>query len=299
MAYNYTIIIPHYNGPTLLERLLKSIPNRKDIQTIVVDDCSSSDTINKLEVLKKQFTSVEFYSTRVNGGGGKARNIGISHAEGRYVIFADADDFFTPEFDNILSTYQDSKEYDIIFFNNTSVDSDTLQPSNRNNQLSYFFDLARKDSGKAMLAFRFIFGEPWCKIVRRSIIEDNNIKFDETPIHNDTRYSYLVGYYGKKIKLDSRPGYCITSRSNSVSKQISDEKLLLRTNIFCKKMNFLKKNDIPLIDPLVFTSFTHAIRKGDLSLLRKNFEILKYFKYSKLSFLKDYLTYKRNGYFTS
>lgn len=36
----YSIIIPHYNAPHLLERCLKSIPVREDIQVIVVDDCS-------------------------------------------------------------------------------------------------------------------------------------------------------------------------------------------------------------------------------------------------------------------
>lgn len=38
--FNYTIIIPHYNIPSLLERCISSIPQRNDIQIIVIDDCS-------------------------------------------------------------------------------------------------------------------------------------------------------------------------------------------------------------------------------------------------------------------
>ena len=37
---NYSIIIPHKNIPNLLQRCLDSIPNREDVQIIVVDDNS-------------------------------------------------------------------------------------------------------------------------------------------------------------------------------------------------------------------------------------------------------------------
>ena len=40
---NYSIIIPHKNSPELLERCLNSIPERKDIEIIVVDDCSNEN----------------------------------------------------------------------------------------------------------------------------------------------------------------------------------------------------------------------------------------------------------------
>ena len=42
---NYSIIIPHYNVPNLLLRCVRSIPVREDIQVIVVDDCSSYQTV--------------------------------------------------------------------------------------------------------------------------------------------------------------------------------------------------------------------------------------------------------------
>ena len=41
MDYNYSVIIPHYNIVPLLERCLKSIPDREDIQIVVVDDNSN------------------------------------------------------------------------------------------------------------------------------------------------------------------------------------------------------------------------------------------------------------------
>ena len=45
----YSIIIPHYNIPDLLRRCLESIPQRDDVQVIVVDDCGSADNRRKLK----------------------------------------------------------------------------------------------------------------------------------------------------------------------------------------------------------------------------------------------------------
>lgn len=44
MDFNYSITITHYNAPALLERMLDSIPNRDDIQIIVVDDFSNEES---------------------------------------------------------------------------------------------------------------------------------------------------------------------------------------------------------------------------------------------------------------
>lgn len=81
--YTYTLIIPHYNIPYLLQRLLKTVPQRIDLQVIIVDDCSTKD-LDKLNQLKIDFKEIEWYSTGTNGGGGKARNVGLSHAKGQY-----------------------------------------------------------------------------------------------------------------------------------------------------------------------------------------------------------------------
>jgi len=39
----YSFVIPHYNTPDLLQRLIDSIPQREDIEVIVVDDNSDDD----------------------------------------------------------------------------------------------------------------------------------------------------------------------------------------------------------------------------------------------------------------
>ena len=132
---HYSIIIPYYNCPKLLVRCLNSIPTREDLQVIVIDDCSPTNYLYEDIVVKYSQCNVEFYQTPRNLGAGCARNIGLKHAKGKWLIFADADDYFNVCFSDILDLYVDSLA-DIIFFKASSQDSDTYVNTNRCNYVN-------------------------------------------------------------------------------------------------------------------------------------------------------------------
>lgn len=96
---NYSIIIPHKNSTVLLERCLKSIPCRKDVQVIVVDD--NSENQEELNAVVGGFSQVELILTQ-GGGAGHARNEGLKYIRGKWVLFADADDFYNKNAFSIL-----------------------------------------------------------------------------------------------------------------------------------------------------------------------------------------------------
>ena len=98
----YSIIIPHYNCPDLLTRCLDSIPVREDIQVLVIDDCSpGADKYKELyPALSRPY--LEFYNTPFGGSAGRARNIGLDHAKGKWIVCVDADDLLVPEAAEIL-----------------------------------------------------------------------------------------------------------------------------------------------------------------------------------------------------
>lgn len=272
-TYNYTLIIPHYNIPQLLNRLLASVPRRKDLQVIVVDDCSPIGK-EELEVIRRNYYWVEWYSTNLSGGGGKARNVGLGFALGKHVIFADADDFFETDFNHILDELS-SKEFDIAFFKATSVDTDTLQPSYRADHLNRYIDSYLNMSDPSALFLKYKFGEPWCKIISRELIVRNNIHFDETLIHNDTTFSYLVGFFARKILVSPEVLYCVTTRKGSVSKLISDERILTRIKVFGKAELFFSQNDIPINIDNHYLQLIQLIYKLRLSLLIKGYNLLR------------------------
>ena len=88
----FTIIIPHKDIPELLDRCLRSIPHREDIQIIVVDD--GSYDVDAVKIVEKSFPWVLFIYEKNSCGPGVARNRGLEKANGEWIVFADADDYF-------------------------------------------------------------------------------------------------------------------------------------------------------------------------------------------------------------
>lgn len=123
--YRYSIIIAHKNLLSLLGRCLDSIPQRSDIQVIVIDD--NSDILEgDWEVFRKEYYYVDLVFTKESRGAGYARNIGVARAQGKWIVIADADDFFHDGAFDKLDEYAES-DNDIIYFYADTVDSDTLQ----------------------------------------------------------------------------------------------------------------------------------------------------------------------------
>lgn len=262
---NYTIIIPHKNIPKLLERLLNSIPFRDDLEIIVVDDNSSDEIVDFNNFPFMGRTNYHVIFNKESRGAGYARNYALPHARGKWILFADSDDFFNSGFDAFLNDYIDC-DADIVYFNANSVDSETFEPSDRVDHLHEFIDEYHRDKNRGELMMRYLFTEPWCKMVKREIIEQNQIRFEETSIRNDVRYSYLVGFYANTIVLDDRQLYCVTTRRNSVSRGIGYQASLDELKVFAGWKYFFIKHDIPLDLPkfnLCAYNFTRHLWKDN------------------------------------
>lgn len=245
---NYSIIIPHKNTPELLRRCIKSIPQRDDLEIIIVDDNSSKEIVDfdNFPGLNRKNTTVIF--DKEGKGAGNARNIAIPKTKGKYVIFADADDFFNDCFNDILNDYC-NKDFDVVYFNANSVDSDTFKPSNRVNHLHEFFNIYEKDHKKGLLYFRYMFTEPWCKIVKRNMIIDNNIQFGHTKVNQDVVYAINVGDKSTIIFIDKRHGYCVTCRNDSLCKTDTKETNEERFYVHSMWNMFLMKRKLKLTIP--------------------------------------------------
>ena len=226
MNPQFSIIIPHKDIPDLLMRCLESIPISEDIQIVVVDDNSSdADTyLERYPELSRPY--LEFIRTTKGGGAGYARNVGLEHAKGKWLLFADADDFFVEDMYDIISSYIDS-EADVIFFKKKSVLSEnTSIKADRCAYINQYIDQYLSDGDEWPI--RYNMNVPWGKMVRRELISKNNIRFDEVKYSNDVYFSLLVGYYAGTIEAINRVLYVVTSRSDSL------------TADFCSKPNELR-----------------------------------------------------------
>lgn len=213
---NYSIIIPHYNTPDLLARCLRSIPQRDDIQVIVVDDNSPGVCFFLEAIPELSRKDTEFYVTKDGRGAGHARNIGLTHAIGKWLLFADSDDFFVENFSDILDEYVNDN-HDIIFFNIKSCDCYNTNRILTSKNKERLFSTYKKSKNE--LIFRIGYTEPWGKIIRRQIIVDNGISFQETKGHNDLLFSVRAGLTANRIKVVDRPLYWYVIREGSLGHQ--------------------------------------------------------------------------------
>lgn len=237
---NYTLIIPHCNIPHLLRRMLRTVPHREDLQVIVVDDCSTRE-LNSLESVQKDYDWVEWYTTGTNGGAGKARNVGLDHAKGKYVLFADSDDFFNICFDDLLDKYR-SSDFDVIYFSANSVDTDTFNDIRELMPHYKVISNYLKTGVESDIKYRIY--SPWGKLIKRELIENNNIRFRESRVFNDMHFSQRCDYYAQNITADITAYYCYAIRPNSVSSITTIEKETEKLTLTIEYVNFLKEHNV-------------------------------------------------------
>ena len=274
--YNYSFIIPHKNIPELLSRCIKSIPCRSDIQVIIIDDNSDEQIVDFNCFPGIDMPNVEVIFLKETLGAGHARNIGLSKAKGKWILFADADDFFNFNLLERLDFYC-KENNDIIFFKVNSMDSIYYTNSNRGMYVNNYIDLSKKNREKSVNLLRYKFGEPWAKMIKKELIDKYSIKFDEIIVHNDTTFSLLVGHYAQNIAIDNHAIYCVTTRKNSISYAFTDSKLLVRIDVFSKVDCFYTEHRIPLskikrhfISSIHFLLYNKKLFREGFSMMEKN-----------------------------
>jgi glycosyltransferase involved in cell wall biosynthesis len=220
---------------------LDSIPEREDIQIIIIDDNSDPQIVDFLSFPGQNRKNVEIVFSKTGGGAGFARNIGLQIAKGKWILFSDADDFFDGCLNEVLDEYIDDPT-DIVCFkinNNHNIFNAKL---NNGKWLNEFIDIYFNNSEKGEKLLRYLFVVAWAKLIKKSIIDNHSIKFDETRINEDITFSYLCGFYAHTIKADKRELYYWVYRENSLLRQNKDTTIVFdKIYVYAKAIIFYKK----------------------------------------------------------
>lgn len=90
-----SVIVPAYNTGSKVRECIESILNQshKDLEVILVDDCSNDDTYAIMCEYVEKDERVRAFRNPINSGAGFSRNVGIEKATGEYVTFVDSDDY--------------------------------------------------------------------------------------------------------------------------------------------------------------------------------------------------------------
>ncbi|MEE6262366.1 glycosyltransferase family 2 protein [Plantactinospora sonchi] len=89
-----SVIVPNYNYAESLDLCLRSILDQTypNLEILLVDDCSTDQSVAVAEAL-----GVRVVSTGVNGGCGRARNIGAAQSAGELLCYVDSDLVLAPD----------------------------------------------------------------------------------------------------------------------------------------------------------------------------------------------------------
>lgn len=238
MKYTFTIIIPHKNIANLLQKCLDSIPKRNDLHIIVVDDNSNPDKINPDKFPGINNPQCEVIFTKEGKGAGYARNVALQHTDSKWVLFADADDYFSNELNIFLDQYKDI-DADLVFYENITIDSKTGNSLEKDLMVKEYAQLSSALNNYEPL--RYMTHAPWTKMVSVKLIKEHNIQFQEICAANDVWFATQVGHFAKKIAISNLKIYTRTIRQGSLFYSFKADNLLARIKAGYKVNSFLKK----------------------------------------------------------
>lgn len=235
--YNYSIIIPYRDTLDLLYKAVASIPDRIDIQVIIVDN--SVKPLVDEQIPRKEQANVVYITSDPTMGAGRARNEGLKKVLGQWVLFLDADDYFTDEafeaFDKYLST-----SFDIIFFDADSINLRDETRSDRHKDIHRYIQEFINTGNEDRLRYRFV--NPISKMLKSEFVICSGIKFDETRVSNDVWFSVQTGHMAKTVTADPCKVYMITAgeSGSSLTRKRTKENWFIRFQVSVRVNKFFK-----------------------------------------------------------
>lgn len=218
MQYTYSITMPHYNSVEALKRMLGSIPDRDDIQIIVVDDCSTPEC--QANLAKLQHKNLEIYYQPTNQGAANARNTASKYALGKWLLAVDCDDMFAEGAFSVLDEYKD-ENIDYLSYCISCRSLPSLAPSSKHQRsdLSVRKYLSKKND-RNLLFFKFMNTDTWNKMVSMKFFREQGIYWEhDCRINVDVLYSYLIALKAKSFKVIPNELYWYVGDANSITRK--------------------------------------------------------------------------------
>lgn len=181
-----SVIVPIYNNEKYIGRCLDSLAAQtlEGVQVLMINDGSVDGTEAICQSYAEKFPNFEYYY-KENGGSASARNVGLEHAMGEYVGFVDSDDYVEPTmFEKMYAAAKENGDADMVF--NAMVSPERKKTYSFTLPIPGFYDR----TGMEEYIFPNLLPHPtqtgtfrsfdwgnWSKLIKRSVIEDNSIRF--------------------------------------------------------------------------------------------------------------------------
>ncbi|MBE6631281.1 MAG: glycosyltransferase family 2 protein [Ruminococcaceae bacterium] len=223
-ARKFSIIIPVYNSSEYLDKCISTVLGQpfKDFELILVDDGSTDDSPKICRKYEVKDSRIKVFH-KENGGHTSARNYGLFHSSGEYILFLDSDDWLGENVLEICNKEIVENDPDIVIYNIVGhyAQDERIFPLNKPDGIYYLND--DKDPIKQMLfntnesqalCFRSLAG----KVFKKSIILPNQLNIPDNISIGEDHISFVASMLdSKKISVASSANYNYFIRESSVS----------------------------------------------------------------------------------
>lgn len=198
-----SIVIPLFNAKEYISETIESVLNQsyKNLEVIVVDDCSSDGSQKVVEDFSKIDSRVKLIQMEQNfGGPAKPRNIGVENSKGEYIAFLDADDIWEENKLEVQIKLMEEGSYNFTSTNILNIDENLKDIDSRYFISNFLRKISKKRGVCDLIKNSFIATSS--VVVKRDIIEKFSEDRDFISVEDlclwirlldreETKYSYI------------------------------------------------------------------------------------------------------------
>ena len=219
-----SVIISMYNAENFVGECLTSLLNQtlKNIEVIVVDDCSTDNSAAVVKNFLPQFDGrLTLLSTKKNSGyPGIPRNLALTTARGKYITFVDSDDFIDEDAQEKLFNYAENFNADVVHVEKCFTLKDGVTQVESTQEFAVEEPILETDDiGRRVIDFtekKYLW---WAcnKLFRRDFLTKNNIKFSAMTTFEDFVFTFQCVISAKNYLRVPDNVYHYRIRKNSLS----------------------------------------------------------------------------------
>lgn len=280
-----SVVIPVYNVAPYLRQCLDSVAGQtlREIEIICVDDGSTDESPAILAEYAKKDSRFHVIH-QVNQGPGSARNAGMDHASGEYLIFLDSDDWFESDFLERMAARAKETGADVTICR--AVEFDTC--TNRELPSDWMLKTACLPGGlvfapgdAAEHLFQFTYGWPWDKLYRRDYLLKEGFRYPNLAVSQDLVFVYPSIFCAERIAALDRVLIHhrvnrLASVSNSRSKTPEDSHQALKlVEAYLEERGLMEVYRKSFLNWAMEFLVWHVCSIGDRAVRRRYYRVLR------------------------
>lgn len=249
----FSIIIPVYKVEQYLDQCVRSVLDQsfRDLEILLVDDGSPDNCGTMCDLWAQQDPRIRVIHQE-NGGLSAARNTGIRHAQGEYLLFLDSDDWWETE--NVLGSLNEQlllTPVDVLSFNYRKSFDGVAEPA--------YFDEALPSSETMETLEQMVRRDYWVtgacnKAFRRTLVVDNGLYFRQGITSEDIDWTLRIALKAQTFAFRNLCVFVYRQHGASISHSPTLAKIRMLCDNVQRCVELLKMEDAAtekLLEPFV------------------------------------------------